>query len=94
MAGKVLCTCFVTKKFIALSYFGFATLITMLSLSSGPGSGVTSPGKKSQSGGSGGEGEDVGGKGAAVAAGGASNKPHLRVVIPGQKEFVPRTVSQ
>lgn len=61
---------------------------------SGPGSGSASPGKKS--GGGGGDVEEGGGAqgGGTTGAGGASNKPHLRVVIPGQKEFVPRTVSR
>ena len=59
----------------------------------GPGSSSTSPNRKGSSGG--GEGEEEGGGqgGGAGAGGGTGSKPQLRVVIPGQKEFVPRTVS-
>lgn len=55
----------------------------------GPGGSGTSPKKSSQPQ-SGGEDEEERAGGGAGAGG---NKPHLRVVIPGQKDFVPRTVS-
>ena len=40
------------------------------------------------------EGQDEGAGGGADKGGRPGSKPQLRVYIPGQKEFVPRTVSQ
>lgn len=45
------------------------------------------------SGGGGGGGREGGGEGEGEAGGPAGTKPHLRVMIPGQKGFVSRTVS-
>ena len=54
----------------------------------------SSPGGKKGSAGNGGGGRD-GGEGDGEGGGGGTtgSKPHLRVMIPGQKGFVPRTVS-
>ena len=61
-------------------------------LSPGSGGSPSPGGKKGSAGGGGREGEE--GEGDAGGGGGmAGSKPHLRVMIPGQKGFIPRTVS-
>ena len=69
-----------------------ATILSFLLLAPGGGGGEgTSPNKKGAQGGDGGE---KGEEGAGGAGEGGGSKPQLRVYIPGQKEFVPRTVSE
>ena len=65
---------------------------SFLSAPGGGGGGEsTSPNKRGTQGGDGGE---KGEEGAGGAGEGGGSKPQLRVYIPGQKEFVPRTVRE
>lgn len=69
-----------------------ATILSFLPSAPGGGGGEgTSPNKRGTQGGDSGE---KGEEGAGGAGEGGGTKPQLRVYIPGQKEFVPRTVSE
>ena len=69
-----------------------ATILSfLLSAPGGGGAEGTSPSKRGTQSGDGGE---KGEEGAGETGEGGGSKPQLRVYIPGQKEFVPRTVSE